>query len=88
MAHDLRNRYFLVILTRGPCKPYIVEKIPSQPCYGAPGRRLASGPGRSCRGVTNSDIGRDLVEILPEVAQLLALVVYVHPDQIADGHHR
>src|SRR5713101_242038 len=85
-AHDPRNRHFLVILTRGPCKPYIVEKIPKPPRTGAPGHRLS--PGRSCRIVANGYVGRDLVEILPEVSQLLALVVHVHPDQIPNGNHR
>src|ERR1700730_10036424 len=64
-AHDPRNRHFLVILTRGPCKPYTVEKLPSQPrpwartqpC-GLAGslmprrgeRRSRAGPGRDTPG--------------------------------------
>src|SRR6266567_4360919 len=64
-AHDPRNRHFLVILTRGPCKPYIVKKLPSQPrpwaatppC-GPAGplmprrgeRRCRAGPGRDTPG--------------------------------------
>src|SRR5512136_2604082 len=52
------------------------------------GKHTPAGPPRGLPARARvGRLRRHLVEVLTQVADLLALVLHVHPDQVADGEH-